>query len=223
MVNAVDGRTVTRHAHRASLFGMMAVHEQDPIAPAALQDRQAPAPAIAAPSMAARLEQARRFDAFVNRFRRPLLQYFRRRGIAPADLEDMVQTVFLRLLRKLQLGDDSLSDAYVFTTASSVLVDHYRRRTSDAGAATVEIDPDFASEEPDARQILEDRQTLRVMLNSLMGMSAKWRRAFMLHRFDQLSYADIARKMGISASSVEKYVMAALAELRDSTDRDRHD
>ncbi len=199
---------------------MMVVDEEDPIAPPALQESAPRAPVL---SMADRLEAARRFDAFVKRFRRPLLQYFRRRGIAAADVEDLAQTVFLRLLRKLQQGDDSLSDAYVFTAASSVLVDHYRRRTADAGAATVEIDPDFASDEPDARQILEDRQTLRVMLNTLFGMSAKWRRAFVLHRFDQLSYADIARKMGISASSVEKYVMAALAELRDSTDRDRHD
>jgi RNA polymerase sigma factor (sigma-70 family) len=194
------------------------VDEDDPIAPPAPLP---PAPLTPAPSMAAKLEAARRFDAFVRRFRRPLLQYFRRRGAA-ADAEDLAQTVFLRLLRKLQEDEDSLSDAYVFTAASSVLVDHYRRRTA-GGGGTVEIDPQFASSEPDARQILEDRQTLRVMLNTLSGMSSKWRRAFVLHRFDQLSYADIARKMGISASSVEKYVMAALAELRDSTDRDRHD
>jgi len=191
------------------------VDEDAPIAP--------PAPPPPAPSMAVRLEAARRFDAFVRRFRRPLLQYFRRRGIAAADAEDLAQTVFLRLLRRLQADEDSLSDAYVFTAASSVLVDHYRRRTASGAAGAVEIDPDFASSEPDARQILEDRQTLRVMLNTLSGMSSKWRRAFVLHRFDQLSYSDIARKMGISASSVEKYVMAALAELRDSTDRDRHD
>lgn len=196
------------------------VHEDDFIAAPAEPLAVRPAPP---PSMADKLEAARRFDAFVRRFRRPLLQYFRGRGIAAADAEDLTQTVFLRLLRRLQENDDSLSDGYVFTAASSVLVDHYRRRTARGGGAVVEIDPQLASSEPDARQILEDRQTLRVMLNTLSGMSSKLRRAFMLHRFDQLSYADIARKMGISASSVEKYVMAALAELRDSTDRDRHD
>ncbi len=173
--------------------------------------------------MSARLEEARRFDAFVKRYRRPLLQYFRRRSIEPSDAEDLVQTVFLRLLRKLQSNDGALSDAYVFTAASSVLVDHHRRgRTSVAGAA-VELDPHLAAAEPSAQQILEDRQSLRVMLDSLSKMGAKWRRAFVLHRFESLSYAEIARKMGVSASSVEKYVMAALAELKDSIDRDRHD
>ena len=196
------------------------VDEDDLIAPE-LEPKPAPLPPP--PSISARLEAARRFDTFVRRFRRPLLQYFQRRGIDAADVEDLAQTVFLRLLRKFQEDENSISDAYVFTAASSVLVDHYRRHAASASAGAVEIDPDFASSEPDAQQILEDRQALRVMLNTLSGLRSKWRRAFVLHRFDQLSYADIARKMGISASSVEKYVMAALAALRDSTDRDRHD
>jgi RNA polymerase sigma-70 factor (ECF subfamily) len=175
------------------------------------------------PPPSSALEQARRFDAFVKRYRRPLLQYFRRRGADAADAEDLTQTVFLRLLNKLQHDGDSLSDAYVFTAASSVLVDHHRRRAANFSGAAVELDPDLASGDPTAYQILEDRQTLGVMLSTLSKMTPKRRRAFMLHRFDALNYAAIAQRMGISASSVEKYVMAALAELRDSTDRKRRD
>jgi RNA polymerase sigma-70 factor (ECF subfamily) len=175
------------------------------------------------PSISAKLEQARRFDAFVNRYRRPLLQYFRRRGVDAADTEDLAQLVFLRILQKLRQDPDSLSDAYVFTAASSVLIDHHRRRAANHAAAAVEIDPFLASEEPDAQRILEDRQTLRVMLDVISNMGLKRRRAFVLHRFDQLPYSEIAKKMGISPSSVEKYVMAALAELKARMDRGPHD
>ncbi len=174
-------------------------------------------------TLSAKLEQTRRFDAFVKRYRKPLLQYFRRRAIGAADVEDLVQAVFLRLLHKLRADDEALSDAYVFTAASSVLVDHHRRGAVRVSSGGVELDPNLAASEPDAQQILEDRQTLRVMLDSLSKMGTKCRRAFVLHRFESLSYAEIARKMGVSASSVEKYVMSALAELRDSTDRGRHD
>jgi len=175
------------------------------------------------PSISAKLEQARRFDAFVNRYRRPLLQYFRRRGVEAADSEDLSQLVFLRVLQKLRQEPDSLSDAYVFTAASSVLIDHHRRRVAHHAAASVEIDPFLPSEEPDAQQILEDRQNLRVMLDVISNMGLKRRRAFVLHRFDQLSYSEIAKTMGISPSSVEKYVMAALSELKACMDRGRHD
>jgi RNA polymerase sigma-70 factor (ECF subfamily) len=175
------------------------------------------------PSISAKLEQARKFDAFVNRYRRPLLQYFRRRGVDAADTEDLAQLVFLRVLQKLRQDTDSLSDAYVFTAASSVLIDHHRRRAANHAAASVEIDPVLASDEPDAQRILEDRQNLRVMLDVISNMGLKRRRAFVLHRFDQLTYSEIAKKMGISPSSVEKYVMAALAELKACMDRGRHD
>ena len=175
------------------------------------------------PSISAKLEQARKFDAFVTRYRRPLLQYFRRRGVDAADTEDLAQLVFLRVLQKLRQDPDCLSDAYVFTAASSVLIDHHRRRAANHAAAAVEIDPFLASDEPDAQRILEDRQTLRVMLDVISNMGLKRRRAFVLHRFDQLPYSEIAKKMGISPSSVEKYVMAALAELKACMDRGRHD
>jgi len=173
--------------------------------------------------ISAKLEQARRFDAFVNRYRRPLLQYFRRRGVEASEAEDLTQLVFLRVLQKLRQEPDNLSDAYVFTAASSVLIDYHRRRVANHAAASVEIDPILASEEPDAQQILEDRQTLRVMLDVISNMGLKRRRAFVLHRFDQLSYSEIAKTMGISPSSVEKYVMAALSELKACIDRRRHD
>jgi RNA polymerase sigma-70 factor (ECF subfamily) len=173
--------------------------------------------------ISAKLEQARQFDAFVKRYRRPLLQDFRRRGVEAADSEDLAQLVFLRVLQKLRADPASLSDAYVFTAASSVLIDHHRRRAANRCASAVDVDPLLASEEPDAQRILEDRQTLRVMLDVISDMGLKRRRAFVLHRFDQLSYSEIAKQMGISPSSVEKYVMAALAELKACMNRGGHD
>jgi RNA polymerase sigma-70 factor (ECF subfamily) len=167
------------------------------------------------------LERARRFDDFVKRYRRPLLQYFRRRGATSADAEDLTQTVFLRLLNRLTEDAASLSDAYVFTVASSVLIDHFRRNRVSVSSGGVEINPNTPSDDPGAQQILEDRQALSVMLNTLSKMGPKPRLAFMLHRFESLSYEMIAKRMGTSVSTVEKHVMAALTELRASVGRGR--
>jgi len=172
--------------------------------------------------LSARLEEARQFDLFVKRYRRPLLQYFRKRGQDPAEAEDLTQTALLQLLQRIRRQPEGINDGYVFTTASRVLIDHHRRRASRPLGATEEIDPNSACSEPLADKILEDRQTLRVMLRVLGKMRPKIRRVFELHRFDSLSYEEIAGRVGVSVSTVEKYVMTALAELRDSRDRDRH-
>jgi RNA polymerase sigma-70 factor (ECF subfamily) len=46
------------------------------------------------------------------------------------------------------------------------------------------------------------------------------RAAFVLHRFEELSYAEIARRLGVSVSSIEKYISQALKELTAARLRD---
>src|SRR3546814_16729089 len=68
-------------------------------------------------------------DRLDRKFRRSLLTYFGRRTSDLSDLEDMVQDVFVRLLKRggaSELERQNLS-AYVFETASSVLRSEERR------------------------------------------------------------------------------------------------
>jgi len=162
---------------------------------------------------------ARQCDLFLKHYRSPLMQYFRRRGLSRADSEDLTQMTLLRLLRKLQGTDGLISSGYVFTTASRVLIDHFRRKTLLHEGVTWQIDPQLACSEPLADQILEARQALSVVLHVLGKMRPKIRQVFKLHRFESLSYEKIADRMGLSVGSVEKYLMAALAVLRDARDR----
>ncbi|MBB5708696.1 RNA polymerase sigma factor, partial [Sphingopyxis panaciterrulae] len=69
-------------------------------------------------------------DRLDRKFRRSLLTYFGRRTSDVSDLEDMVQDVFVRLIKRgsaSELERQNLS-AYVFETASSVLTDHLRKK-----------------------------------------------------------------------------------------------
>ncbi len=168
-------------------------------------------------SASSRVEQARRFADFVRRYRGPLVQYFRKRGLVHSDAEDLMQEVFLRLMRRQRDEAVEISDGYVFSAASSVLIDHHRRRAT--RGAIAELDQDLADNSPGADKILEDREALRVMHTALFQLNAKLRRAFVLHRFEQLSHAEVAAKLGVSVSTVEKYVMAALERLRGAVDR----
>jgi len=63
-------------------------------------------------------------------FRSSLTRYFQRRVSAPAEIDDLVQEVFLRLLVRGGVEDMASVSGYVFETASSVLKDRYRRRVT---------------------------------------------------------------------------------------------
>jgi RNA polymerase sigma factor (sigma-70 family) len=167
------------------------------------------------PSFSYRLEEARAFDAFVRRHRMPLEKYFRRRGSSLEEAEDLTQSVFLKLLDKMRSEQAEVPDGYVFAAAASVFVDHRRSiAIRPSGALATALDENLACEAPLPDRIVEDRENLRVMRKRIRALPSKLSRAFVLHRFDQLSQAEISRRMNVSVSSVEKYIAAAIETLR---------
>jgi DNA-directed RNA polymerase specialized sigma24 family protein len=94
-------------------------------------------------------------EALSERFRPALLRYFRRR-VSDASAEDLVQEVFLRMLRRRNVASVEEARGYLFETASSVLTDRNRRpetrhqaeheeRGSDAVLELAEHTPTIAS------------------------------------------------------------------------------
>ena len=57
------------------------------------------------------------------------------------------------------------------------------------------------------------REKLARLLATLETLPPKTQTVFRLHKFDGVSYADVAVQMGISRSSVEKHMMGALRVL----------
>jgi RNA polymerase sigma factor (sigma-70 family) len=66
-------------------------------------------------------------DQLAARYRTPLRRFFERRLRLNPDPEDLVQEVFVRLIRQAELTDVNSLDAYVFQVAANVLRDHARR------------------------------------------------------------------------------------------------
>ena len=49
---------------------------------------------------------------------------------------------------------------------------------------------------------------------AIENLPEKVRRAFIMNRFQEMSYREIADELGVSVSSVEKYMITALKTLR---------
>ena len=68
-------------------------------------------------------------------------------------------------------------------------------------------------DEPPADEALAERQRFALMLAALEELPPVQRQAFRMHKLEGKSQADTARALGVSLSSVEKYLRAALNHL----------
>ena len=59
---------------------------------------------------------------------------------------------------------------------------------------------------------VEGKQRLGIISRALWGMPKKRRQLLMMSRFDGLSYAEIARQVGLSETVVRKHISNALAD-----------
>ena len=149
-----------------------------------------------------------RFDAELRGF---LMNSLRNR----ADVDDFAQEVYLRFLRREGRRQIHSDRAFLFTTAVNLLRDRSRRLTTRLERASVPVDDvslSGAGEDP-FEQVLCDEE-LRLMLSALDDLSSDCRQAFWLSRIDGQSYAEIAEKLSVSVSMIEKHISAALKRIR---------
>ena len=146
--------------------------------------------------------------------RAPLTGYFRRRVRQQDDVSDLVQEVFVRVSTRGSFDDIENLRGYLFQVAASVLADRQRRRTVRHQDAHVEFDPERMGEpEIGPDRILAGREALAAALAALETMPERTRTIFVLRRLEGLRYLEIATRLGLSVSAVEKHMVRAVEQL----------
>lgn len=145
-----------------------------------------------------------------------LRRYLRTRVGNSADVPDMVQEVYLRLLRVPNHETIRMPEAYIFTIARHVAQQHTLQ--SLPGRASVEIG-EVLSELPsvaEADPLLEvaAEQCINELDHALQQLSPKIQATFLFYRRDGLSMDEISARMGISRPMAKKYLAKALVHFR---------
>lgn len=137
------------------------------------------------------------------------------------ELEDIIQEVFSRLAKidnlqeKLSYGTRS-SRAFLFTSANNYLVDLERRKLLERGyVSDKSLQNNNMLVEATPEAIVQAEEELALIKESIRKLRPVWRKAFVLSRFEHLSYQQIAGQMEISIKTVEKYITCALIEIRN--------
>ena len=147
------------------------------------------------------------------------LRAFFQRTVSESEAEDLLQELYIRLIRQVDRAPPTNCRGFLFSAAANLLRDRWRRRAVRRLDQMDSLDGfgDLKDgEEHDPSLWTEQIEQLEQLDRALTQVSEKAASAFLCHRVEGCSYADIAVRMGVSVSMVEKYISSALAELRES-------
>jgi RNA polymerase sigma-70 factor (ECF subfamily) len=132
-----------------------------------------------------------------------------------ADVPDIAQEVYLRMLRVPNVESVRSPEAYLFTVAQHVVQQHTLKS---AALPSAELEKVLSTQAPtahlDPALELVAAQSLDRLQETLDKLSPKARAVFMLSRRDGLSFDEIAVRLGVSKPMVKKYLMKALMQFR---------
>jgi RNA polymerase sigma factor (sigma-70 family) len=146
-----------------------------------------------------------------------LRRYLLSRVRNAADVPDIVQEVFLRMMRVPNVESVRSPEAYLFTVAQHVVQQHTLKQsavTPSADLARILTDRNQASSYADPLLEVHAEQCLEALQWGLDRLSPRVRAVFLLSRRDGLSFDEIAVRLGTTRDMVKKYLMKALIRLR---------
>ncbi len=151
------------------------------------------------------------------KYHRVLHQFLSRRLGSLEDAKEMAQEVYLRIIRYGRHTEVKHPRAFLFRTARNLLQDDARKKASRLSDRHVSIDEtEPISPYPSPDRIMQSKQVLDKFAETLEALKPQARRAFVLHRFKGLTYAQIASEMKISKSMVNHHISAVLRKMNES-------
>jgi RNA polymerase sigma-70 factor (ECF subfamily) len=157
-------------------------------------------------------------EQMATRYYDRLVRFLKRRSSSVEDAADLAQDTFARL-SSADLREIRKPESFLFTTALNLLRDQARSAQARHAAYTVPVEEmQLTCPAPQVEQILDSEQRMRLLESALRELSPKCRSVFVLFHFDGVSQREIADRLRISVSMVEKYVSQAVSHCQKRLD-----
>jgi len=167
-------------------------------------------------------EDTASFELLLNRHRSMVVSYLARlvhnHGIA----EELAQDVFIRVYRSRQVYEPSAKfTTWLFRITTNVALNHFRDERHDK--LNVSLDEELPNsarrDTPDRRataeQMLVREDWAREVRNAVQLLPEKQRAAVLMHKYEEMDYAQISRVLGCSQSALKALMFRAYETLRE--------
>ncbi|MFM1748118.1 MAG: hypothetical protein RLZZ188_1784 [Verrucomicrobiota bacterium] len=137
----------------------------------------------------------------------PVLRAWLLRTFQAADVDDLIQESYARVLRVRSRSEVHSPKSFLFTVARNAVRDLLRRRlTACAEPITENVLWPVLEESPGVVDLVNRRQELVVLGEAIRDLPDRCRQVFLLRKIQGLSQREIAVRLGITENTVETLV-----------------
>ncbi|WP_349355358.1 RNA polymerase sigma factor [Gracilimonas sp. BCB1] len=149
------------------------------------------------------------------RYNRPLFSFFYRMCKEAELCEDLVQSVFERILkyRETYTGDGKFT-TWMFSIARNAHIDHFRKQQREG--ISVEIDEErMEVDQEEAKAVINKKEKKELLEIALGRLDEDKREIIVLSRFEGLKYKEIADILDTTEGAIKVKMFRAMKELKD--------
>ncbi len=167
------------------------------------------------------------FELLLHRYRTPLVNFLFRMVRNREQAEDLAQEVFLRVYRaRAEYVPSAKFTTWLFRIATNLALNSMRdnryQKLEDSIDAPVRIDSedgderplDIAEKHPNIEQHLVEDTRVKMIRHAIDKLPEKQRAAVLLHKYEELDYAEIAKILSCSESALKSLLFRAYEALR---------
>lgn len=160
---------------------------------------------------------------FVRSEQSELLRFLTWKVKCPSAAADLLQELYLRIITLAKPEDIRNPRTFLYTIAKHLTIDYLRKKDR-AFARSESLDKAISvpTATPDPETAVDAKHRLAAVLQAIEELPPRCRTVFILFKFEQKTYLDIARELNISLRTVENHLAKAMTHCRarfDSLDQ----
>lgn len=162
------------------------------------------------------------FELLLAKYRTPLVNFLCRMVREQAAAEDLAQEVFLRVYRaRKEYSPSAKFTTWLFRIATNLALNairdgRHRQMQVSIDTPRDEDEPvmEIAAREARADERLMEEERNRMIRGAILALPEKQRAAVILHKYQEMEYAEIGKILGCSESALKSLLFRAYETLR---------
>ena len=154
-------------------------------------------------------------DALYRQYHWALRTFLARRSLNRDEIADIVQETYCRIHQAGKVDAIRNPKAFLFRVASNVWLNQRKLRRNEMERATPDLESlEVASDDPGPYRRVMGEQELMLARAALEELAPTCRAAFVMNRFENMTYPQIASELQLSVSMIEKHISHAISHMR---------